>query len=61
MGEVVTFANKTSVDEAWETYASMARAQAANLELTHNLPFQQQMIRAHDRWRRLFIAQDRQA
>lgn len=59
MGEVLSFASQSSVEDAWEVYASMARAQAADIELTHNLIFQQQMIRAHDRWRRLFLAQDR--
>lgn len=57
-GQVIELASDRSVDAAWEAYAALARQLSDKPALIADRGFNEQMARAHERWRRLFAIQD---
>ena len=61
MAEVIAIASQERVDRAWVEYA----AKASELQHDHRLlcdrAFNEELARLHERWKRLFLASDRQA
>lgn len=55
---VVELASEERVDEAWETYAAMARRLADDPKLLFDRDFNEGLARRHERWKRLFLMQD---
>ena len=55
MGQVVTLASPRSIDEAWAQYQSLAIQIADDAHLLADRAFNEQLARAHERWRRLFL------
>lgn len=55
-GNVLAFASKERIDLAWHDYCELALKLSANPRLMIDRPHQEAMAKAHDRWRRLFLA-----
>jgi hypothetical protein len=59
MGEVLTFASDMAVDRAWDAYADMAKRLLDDPKLLIDREFREELARRDDRWRKLFLAQER--
>lgn len=53
--EIIKFASRARVDEAWGCYVEMARKLAAEPSLLSDRAFHEEMTRRHDKWRKLFL------
>lgn len=58
MGAVVPLVRQSDVDEAWEVYCVLARQLAVTPHLIADRSYNEALARAHERWRRLFLAWD---
>jgi hypothetical protein len=58
-GSVIELITDAAVNEAWERYASLARRVGNDLSLLTDRPFQEELARRHDRFRRLYLLQGR--
>ena len=59
MATLLHLTEQSRVDEAWEAYASLARKIAEDASLLSDRSFNQDLARKHERWRRLFLIQER--
>lgn len=59
MGQLIILASESAVDGAWTDYAREAARLADNPRLLCDRAFNEELTRRHERWRRLFLMQDR--
>lgn len=58
-GNVIQIASESSVSEAWEAYAEMARRISSDSTLLFDRPFNEELARRHEKWRKLFLFGER--
>ena len=56
---VIPISSEQRVEDAWEAYAEMARRISDDATLLFDRPFNEELARRHERWRRLFLIGDR--
>lgn len=57
---VIELASPTAVDQAWNEYVVLALQLRQDHSLLSDRDFNQRMAKAHEKWRRLFLIQDRE-
>ena len=55
---VIPISSEQSVNAAWEAYAEMARRISDDSTLLFDRPFNEELARRHERWKRLFMLQE---
>lgn len=58
-GNIIELASEAAVNAAWNEYAALAVQLRDDPHLLVDREFNKQMARAHEKWRRLFLIQDR--
>ncbi len=61
MNIVATLPTRLTIEDAWNDYTRLVRQMDDDPTLRTNLEHQVAIVRAHERWSRLFLASDRQA
>lgn len=60
MSNVIDLVSPERVDHAWESYRVLAARLRNAPELLLDRKFNEEMARAHERWRKLFMAMESQ-
>jgi hypothetical protein len=56
MATVIPIVAKDAVEDAWEAYAALASQLIGQPHLIADRAYNEAMARAHDRWRKLYLA-----